>query len=201
MSAGTDQDASVPASAHRPAKLRRILSLVICLLIAILILREAGFLNLDFYSSRLAAETGSQVTTSRTSSDQEVVDLSTVSFVPDVTLKEDTALVKAGGDALRKVQVAGYGEHKGQLAVSLEKADVKGLYWLPLYKRAQVSYAETFTLGVQASASSVSINGRVQGQIDCAVTGACSVYKFRQLVAQEISAEMEKAIRSQLLKE
>jgi hypothetical protein len=128
-----------------------------------------------------------------------------VSLTPEVTTKIETITAETATDALRMMHVPGTGSHQGQLVVDLQRVELNGAYWLPLYKWGRCDFAASYKLRAEDAGSSVTMDGQVQGHIDFTVTGVCSSYRCRQLigqkVAQQVASEIENQILSQRVKE
>jgi len=169
-------------------------------LLAILVLRETGHLSLDLYASRSAARTGNQVSTERTAvNDSPEVDLTQAALTIGVTTTIETIAARTAADALRNMQLPGAGPCQGRLTVDLQRVDLDGSHWVPLHKQGGCDFAASYKLKAEGGGSSVVMDGQVHGRVDCTVTGACSAYKFRQIMGQQVAGEIEKQIRSQLI--
>ena len=187
---------------RRSRRWRRIvLFLVVGVLIAILVFRETGYLSLDLYVSHSTTKTEDRASTTRTWLNEQKLDLKSVALTLEVTTAIETVAAKTTTDVLRTMHIPGSGPGRGHLEVDLQRLDLGGCYWLPLYKRGRCDFAASYKLKAEGTGSSVTVDGQVRGHIDCTVTGACSAYKYRQIIGQQVARELEEKIRSQLVKE
>jgi hypothetical protein len=164
---------------------------------AVLVLREAGAVNLDFYVAKSKASVNSTVVTSRVTSGGEEVPLAEFAFVPKVTTRSGSAVAKAAGDALRRMKTPRETFATGRLTVDVTAVGLKGHYLLPLWKTGRCEFTARYELDAERGRSSVTVNGTVEGSIDSTVKGICSVRTFNRIVGRELAAEVEKQITKQ----
>jgi hypothetical protein len=160
--------------------------IVLGVFLAILVVRETGFVSVDFYKSDSKSSTQADHHSSSV-----VVAGGPVAFHSDtgmtsVRARRDSLTAQAVIAALSELHVAG-------LSVVIESIDLSGLFWLPLYKSGYCEYAASYRMD-----GNWSLNGRVQGQISCDVQGLCSVHTYRRKIGRMVASEIEKEIRSKL---
>lgn len=97
----------------------------------------------------------------------------------EVKAKNQSVAAEAAADALRDMHTSA--------SVDLEKVDISGLYWLPLYKPGTCDFAASYRLHA-------AMHGQVHGRIDCTVTGVCSAYTYRQIIGRLIAHEIAREI-------
>jgi hypothetical protein len=148
--------------------------IVLGLLALLLVLRETGLVNLDLYQFN---------STQNTESSYEGVMFGgfggQATEPAEVKANNQTVAAQAAADALREMQPAA--------SVDLERLDISGLYWLPLYKQGTCDFAASYHLHG-------TVHGQVHGHIDCTVTGVCSAYTYRQLIGQLVAKEIAREI-------
>lgn len=88
---------------------------------------------------------------------------------------------------------------KELVSVHIQRIEVRGIYWLPLYKRATCRYEVACTLSAgERAATWVSKDMVLSGQVALAITGFCSVRSFCAGMATPIVESVIHAVRNQL---
>jgi hypothetical protein len=148
--------------------------IVLGLLALLPVLRETGLVNLDLYQFS---------STENTESSYQSVTFAGfgghATEAADVKAKNQTVAAQAAADALRDMHPSA--------SVDLERLDMSGLYWLPLYKQGTCDFAASYH-------RHGAVHGQVHGHIDCTVTGVCSAYTYRQIIGRLVAKEIAREI-------
>jgi hypothetical protein len=138
------------------------------------VVRETGLVNLDLYWSN---------STQHTESSYQGVIVGgfggQATEPAEVKANDQTVAAQAAADALRDMHPSA--------SVALERVDISGLYWLPLYKQGTCDFAASYHLHG-------TVHGQVHGHIHCTVTGVCSAYTYRQIIGRLVAKEIARQI-------
>jgi hypothetical protein len=138
------------------------------------VLRETGILSLDYYQYNWTSQTewSYQGGFLAGFGDQQARVTGA-----NTTLKNVAA--EAATDALREMQLSG--------GVELERLNITGSFWLPLFKQGQCDFVASYRRNGG--------NGQVKGRIECTLKGICSAYTYRKIMGQLVAKEIAKVVR------
>jgi len=176
MAAVAEQEPEAPSTRPPtvPSRPRKWPWIVLGLLGLLLVLRETGLVNLILYRSSWTAHTESSYQGVRFAGFG-----GRATGTAEVKAKNHSVAAEAAADALRDMHLSA--------SVDLERLDISGLYWLPLYKQGTCDFAASYRLHG-------AVHGQVHGHIDCTVTGVCSAYTYRQIIGLLIANEIAREI-------
>jgi hypothetical protein len=186
---------ATPSTPKPPSRRGVWIAVIAVLLLVVIVLRECG-VDLNLYGWNTSTKMEFKFDTSRSTLNRRPVDLRQANLTVHVEPGPGGTIGTAAAERLEQMRIAGAGPYQGRLTIRLQKADLKGAYFLPLYKPTECDFTATYRLTAEGAGSSVAIDGQLNGHLDGKVTGMCSVHKLQQLVGQEIAGQIENHIRT-----
>ena len=150
-------------------KKHKIIFVAVLVLIAVLVLREIGIIDVHLYESQSKVHhIGTMATQGNTSGSFDVV----INW--------------------KKSNHGSYNASENIIMVNLNKFHVSGNTWLPFYKNARASY--DFDYGTRSG----NIEGDIQGEVTMRVSGICSHRKLVELMKKEIEKNINQYFEERL---
>lgn len=166
---------------------------VFALLLAAIALREVGILDFHIYWSDSSGDFERK--TSRSRKDREAEDANTApshssTFATSSTRNQLGRLVfNTLSEKLHSLTPPA-----GKVNFSLDRADLRGLYWLPLFKVAEAGFAATYHVTTWDEAGQTEVNIEVKGAIRLRVIGWCTISMFRRIMSRMIAEHIRAEI-------
>src|SRR5581483_2114826 len=77
-----------------------------------------------------------------------------------------SAAAAAAAERPKQLRIAGPGPYPGQLIIRLQKTDLGGAYFLPLYKPVTCDFTAAYQLTAGGAGSSVTVEGQLNGHLE-----------------------------------
>lgn len=174
------------------------LKIAACILTLLVLAREAGVISLTIYRSNIRrhmefSSNQSYSLDSYASQNAQNLSLEKVSLPTSLSYVEEAIAVR-----LRALEDRVGAKYEAQLSVSELQVNLSGLYWVPLYKTASVTFEATWSLQVAGPGLTLDVEEKIHGDATAKVSGLCSVRTFQEIVGSELGEALSKRITSKL---
>lgn len=166
---------------------------VLALVLAAIALREVGILDFHIYWSDSSGDFERKF--SRTRKDSEAVD-ATAAPSHSSTVEVSRARNPLGELVFNTLteKLHSLTPPASKVNFSLDRADLRGLYWLPLFKLAHAGFAATYQVTTWNEAGPTEVNIEVKGELKLRVIGLCTISMFRRIMARLIADQIRAEI-------
>ncbi len=161
-------------------KRKVVLLVVVALLVFTGILRELGYINLSYYTFKYQNNSSPQ---SQAFHYSEAVTISSRGvFVASALESSFADAVK--GELERQLNA----KSSPYISVSLNRLEIEGAYWLPLFKKGHCVYE----MQAKTTSGNTSTDILISGEMDFSLEGICSTLTLKQVLAKTI---VQKAVK------